>query len=66
MLRALAAGEGDYADIRESMDGGPVVALVGRTGLGEDPRLAEAVAAFVRDLPGGREAGVRSRPSSVH
>ncbi len=31
---------------------GPVVALVGRTGYGEDGRLAEAVAALVRSLGG--------------
>ena len=39
------------ADIRATLDEGPVVALVGRAGLAEDPRLAESVAAFVRDLP---------------
>jgi NADH-quinone oxidoreductase subunit G len=54
VLRELAAGEGDYTAVRAALDEGPVVALVGRTGLGEDPRLPEAVAAFVRDLPGGR------------
>jgi NADH-quinone oxidoreductase subunit G len=54
VLRALMAGDGDYAEVRRSLDEGPVVALVGRTGLGEDPRLAEAVAAFVRDLPEGK------------
>ncbi len=52
VLRALVAGEGTYAELREDLADGPVVAIVGRTGRGEDPRLAEAVAAFVRDLPG--------------
>ncbi|MCP4249951.1 MAG: molybdopterin-dependent oxidoreductase [bacterium] len=33
------------------MSGGPVVGLLGRPGYSEDPMLAEAVAAFVRDLP---------------
>ncbi len=53
-LRRLAAGEGDLAAAREALGAGPVVALVGRPGLAEDPRLAEAVAAFARDLPGAR------------
>ncbi len=51
ILKKLAAGEGDLADVRAALGQGPVVALVGRPGLGEDPRLAEAVAAFARDLP---------------
>jgi len=54
VLRELIAGEGDYTDIKEALAEGPVVTIVGRTGLGEDPRLAEAVAALGRDLPGGR------------
>ncbi|MDH3518577.1 MAG: NADH-quinone oxidoreductase subunit NuoG, partial [Acidimicrobiia bacterium] len=51
VLRSLVAGEGDHAAGRASLNHGPVVALVGRTGLTESPLLAEAVAAFVRDLP---------------
>ena len=54
VLRELAAGDGDYEEIAAALAEGPVVAIVGRTGLGEDPRLAEAVAAFARDLPTGR------------
>ncbi|MCP4309218.1 MAG: NADH-quinone oxidoreductase subunit NuoG [bacterium] len=54
VLRELVAGDGEYADIRTALDEGPVVGIVGRTGLSEDPRLAEAVAAFVRDLPDGK------------
>ncbi len=54
VLREIAAGAGDYEDVKTALAGGPVVAIVGRTGLGEDPRLAEAVAAFARDLPGGK------------
>ncbi len=50
-LRELAAGEGPYAAARAALNEGPVVALVGRTGYAEDARLAEAVAAFARDLP---------------
>ena len=51
VLRKLAAGDGDHAAVRALLDSGPVVALVGRTGLAEDPALAEAIAAFARDLP---------------
>ncbi|NND85475.1 MAG: NADH-quinone oxidoreductase subunit NuoG [Acidimicrobiia bacterium] len=51
VLAGLIAGKGDYAAAREALDEGPVVAIVGRTGLAEDPSLAEAVAAFARDLP---------------
>jgi NADH-quinone oxidoreductase subunit G len=50
VLSALKAGDGPYAAARAALDQGPVVALVGRPGYGEDPRLSEAVAAFVRTL----------------
>ncbi|MGH8928819.1 MAG: molybdopterin-dependent oxidoreductase, partial [Acidimicrobiia bacterium] len=40
-----------YPEIAEVLAEGPVVALVSRTGYTEDPRLAEAVAAWVRTLP---------------
>jgi NADH-quinone oxidoreductase subunit G len=50
VLRSLAAGEGDYAEARHALTEGPVVAIVGRTGLAEDPRLAEAVAGFAAGL----------------
>ncbi len=49
-LTALAAGDGAYAAAREALDAGPVVALIGRAGYTEDPKLAEAIAAFVRTL----------------
>ncbi len=51
LLDRLRAGSGDLADVRAALDEGPVVAIVGRTGLAEDPALAEAVTAFARDLP---------------
>ncbi len=54
VLRELIAGDGEYAAARAALDEGPVIAIVGRTGLSEDPRLAEAVAAFARDLPDGK------------
>ncbi len=65
VLRELAAGDADYAELRAALDSGPVVALVGRTGLGEDPRLAESVAAFVRDLPGGKVMPLARRANVV-
>ncbi len=51
VLKKLAAGLEDYAQARTALNEGPVVAIVGRTGYTEDPRLAESVAAFARDLP---------------
>jgi NADH-quinone oxidoreductase subunit G len=54
VLAKLAAGEGEFAAARRALESGPVVALVGRTGYTESPRLAEAVAAFARDLPDAR------------
>ncbi|MGH8924220.1 MAG: NADH-quinone oxidoreductase subunit NuoG [Acidimicrobiia bacterium] len=49
LLTRLQTGEGEAAaTLRE----GPLVALVGRSGYGEDGRLAEAVAAHVRTLGG--------------
>ncbi len=44
----------DFKGPRAALSEGPVVALVGRTGLAEDPRLAEAVAAFARDVAGAK------------
>ncbi|MGQ0848897.1 MAG: NADH-quinone oxidoreductase subunit NuoG [Actinomycetota bacterium] len=43
---------GDHPALMEALRQGPLVALVGRTGYTEDPRLAEAVAALVRTLGG--------------
>ncbi len=54
LLTELVAGTGRAAEAREALAEGPVVGLVGRAGYGEDPRLAEAVAAFVRTLPDGK------------
>jgi len=51
LLADLVAGEGDYAAVLETLSEGPVVAIVGRTGLTEQPELAEAVAAFALSLP---------------
>jgi NADH-quinone oxidoreductase subunit G len=54
VLTALRSGTGEYAATREALGKGPVVALLGRCGYGEDRRLPEAVAAFVRTLPDAR------------
>jgi NADH-quinone oxidoreductase subunit G len=51
LLRRLAEGSGDLADIRQALGEGPVVAIVGRPGLGDDSSLAEAVLAFAEGLP---------------
>ena len=50
LLDRLKAGAGELGAVREALDQGPLVALVGRPGLAEDPRLAESVAAFARSL----------------
>ena len=51
LLADLAAGEGDYGPVLETLSQGPVVAIVGRPGLTEQPELAEAVAGFALGLP---------------
>jgi NADH-quinone oxidoreductase subunit G len=51
VLRALAAGDGDCAAAKAVLDEGSVVAIIGRTGLTEDPKLSEAIAAFALTLP---------------
>ena len=51
VLSELMDGNGRMAEAREVLSRGPVVALLGRPGYGENPELAEATAAFVRSLP---------------
>lgn len=51
-LADLMAGTDGFSEARALLNEGPVVALVGRTGLTEPPLLAESVAAFARDLEG--------------
>lgn len=63
MLRALSEGEGEAAAARAALEHGPLVAVVGRTGLAEDPRLAEAVAAFAVGFPGAAVLPVTRRPN---
>ncbi|MGA7270666.1 MAG: NADH-quinone oxidoreductase subunit NuoG [Acidimicrobiia bacterium] len=47
LLAALQAGE--HPEIDQALEQGPLLALVGKTGATEDPRLAESVAAWLRD-----------------
>lgn len=51
VLRKVSQGEDEFEVIGEMLGSGPVVALLGRTSLSEDPRLVEATAAFARTLP---------------
>lgn len=52
LLSELRNGEGSHGAVASALAEGPVVALVGRTGYGEDPRLPEAVAAWIRTFNG--------------
>jgi NADH-quinone oxidoreductase subunit G len=53
LLSRLQGGDDDdaLAPVRSSLEEGPVVAIVGRAGLTEEPGLANAVAAFAATLP---------------
>ena len=54
VLDSLRSGrKRDYTAPRSALKEGPVVALVGRTGLAEHSLFPEAVAEFARDLPDG-------------
>jgi NADH-quinone oxidoreductase subunit G len=50
-LRKLAAGDDGLADVSNALNVGPVVGLIGRSSIAEDPLLAEAAASFARSLP---------------
>ncbi|MEN8040210.1 MAG: NADH-quinone oxidoreductase subunit NuoG [Actinomycetota bacterium] len=50
-LRKLGQGDGDHSAVAEALASGPIVALVGRSSLAEDPKLVEAVAAYAGALP---------------
>ena len=65
LLERLRAGDGDLADVRTALDDGPVVAIVGRTGLTEDGDLAGAVAGFAAELPDASVLAV-SRRSNLY
>ena len=67
ILASLRSGTDAMATSRTALMGdGPVVGIVGRTGHTEDPMLAEAVAALVRDLPGGGKVMPVARRSNVY
>ncbi len=51
-LRKLASGEGEFADVADTLAEGSVVTLFGRASIAEDQRLAESVAAYARGLDG--------------
>jgi NADH-quinone oxidoreductase subunit G len=61
MLARLSNGEGDAAAARTALEEGPLVAVVGRPGLAEDPGLAEAVAAFAEGFAGAKVLPVARR-----
>jgi len=61
MLARLSDGEGDAAAARAALEQGPLVAIVGRTGLAEDPGLSEAVAAFAEGFAGAKVLPVARR-----
>jgi len=50
LLSRIRSGEGDMAPVREALESGPLVALVGRPGLAENVRLVESVAAVARSF----------------
>ena len=54
VLGELSSKTGRGAAAGNILGAGGVVALVGRTGLAEDPQVAESVAAFIRDLDGSK------------
>jgi NADH-quinone oxidoreductase subunit G len=51
LLDRLARGDGDLAGVAAALRDGPVVAIVGRTGLSDDPALPVAVTEFAAALP---------------
>ncbi len=63
LLARLTAGDGDLAAVRTALDDGPVVAILGRTGLTEDGDLAGAVVGFTAELPDASILAVSRRPN---
>ncbi len=61
ILRKLAQGDDAYHTVTESLNRGPVVALVGRSSITENPMLSEAIAAFARTLPDAKLMPLLSR-----
>jgi len=61
MLRKISHATDEFEAVGATLREGPVVALVGRTSITEDPRLAEAAAAFARTLPDARTLPLLTR-----
>jgi NADH-quinone oxidoreductase subunit G len=61
VLRKLARGDAAHQAVIDSLREGPVVALVGRTSITENPMLSEAVAAFARTLADAKLMPLLSR-----
>lgn len=61
LLQSLAAGEGDLSAVRSALDSGPVVAVIGRTGVTDTRELPDAVARFVVGLADARVLPVARR-----
>jgi len=54
VVRKLSGDDEKVAAARALLAEGPVISIIGLTGRSEDPRLAELVASYARDLPGGK------------
>lgn len=63
LLARLTAGDGDLDEVRTALDDGPVVAILGKTGLTEDGDLAGAIAGFAAELPDASVLAVSRRPN---
>jgi NADH-quinone oxidoreductase subunit G len=61
LLARLIGDDADLDDVRRALTDGPVVSIVGRTGLAEPPGLATEVAAFAAGLPDARVLPVTRR-----
>jgi NADH-quinone oxidoreductase subunit G len=61
LLERLLGGDAELEDVSAALAEGPVVAIVGRTGLAEPPGLATDVAAFAAALPEARVLPVTRR-----
>jgi NADH-quinone oxidoreductase subunit G len=63
LLKRLAAGSGDLSDVAAALKSGPVVTIVGLTGLTDDADLSTAVAEFAATLPDASVLPVTRRPN---
>jgi NADH-quinone oxidoreductase subunit G len=61
LLERLRAGDDGLGEVSRALADGPVVAIVGRTGLAEPPGLANEVAAFAAGLADARVLPVTRR-----